>query len=249
MTKDNTSNLSGAYALDAVNAADRDAYEAAISTASEEARSEATELQDTAVMLGLAAAPVTPSAELKQRLLAQIAVTPQLPRIEADAAPTPAETKARLRWSRTATTVASMAAAVALIIGGVAVGTSSLHPEPSFQAQQLAAIDTAPDKQELASDVAGGGTATLVWSEALATSAVVMEGVEPLPEGSVYQLWYIGAEGPRSAGFIAVSPSDTSWRVLDGTMELGDTVGVTVEPKGGSEQPTTDPIVAITSLA
>jgi len=248
MTKDNTNNLSGAYALDAVNAADRAAYEAAIADASDETRSEAVELQDTAVLLGLAATPVTPSAEMRERLFAQIAVTPQLPRIEADVVVGPAETKARLRWSRTATTFASMAAAVALIVGGIAVGTSSLHPEPSFQAQQMAAIDVAPDKQELASDVAGGGTATLVWSEALATSAVVMEGVEPLPEGSVYQLWYIGAEGPRSAGFIATSPSDTSWRVLDGTMEHGDTVGITVEPKGGSEQPTTAPIVAITSL-
>lgn len=253
MTKDSTHNLSGAYALDAVNATDRTAYETAL-TGSEEARSEATELQDTAVLLGLAVTPVTPSAELRDRLFAQIAVTPQLPRLEQDAAPAPApapgpaETKARLRWTRTATTVTTMAAAFALIIGGIAVGTTSLHPEPSFQAQQLAALDTAADKKELASDVAGGGKATLVWSDQLATSAMVMEGVAALPDDSVYQLWYIGATGPRSAGFIAVAPGDKSWYVLDGTMQLGDTVGITVEPKGGSEQPTTTPIVAISSI-
>ncbi len=247
MTKDNTNNLSGAYALDAVNATDRTAYETALA-GSEEARSEATELQDTAVLLGLAVTPVTPSAELRERLFAQIAVTPQLPRVEAYPDPTPAETKARLRWSRTATTVTTMAAAVALIVGGIAVGTTSLHPEPSFQAQQLAALDTAADKQELAADVTGGGTATLVWSTQLATSAVVMDGVPALDDDSVYQLWYIGAEGARSAGCIAVSPGDKSWRVLDGAMELGDTIGVTVEPKCGADVPTTTPIVAINSI-
>jgi anti-sigma-K factor RskA len=247
MTKDSTNNLSGAYALDAVNASDRTAYETAL-TGSEEARSEATELQDTAVLLGLAVTPVAPSPELRERLFAQIAVTPQLPRLEPEVVAGPAETKARLRWTRTATTVTTMAAALALIVGGIAVGTTSLHPEPSFQAQQLAALDTAADKQEIAADVTGGGTATLVWSSQLATSAVVMDGVPALDDDSVYQLWYIGAEGPRSAGFIAVSPGDTSWRVLDGAMELGDTVGVTVEPKGGSEQPTTTPIVAISSI-
>lgn len=247
MTKNDSGDLSGAYALDAVSTADREAYEQALD-ASQEARNEATELQDTAVLLGLAAPPVTPSAELRQRLLAQVALTPQLAPIETDVAPTRAETKARARWSRTASTVATLAAAAALIVGGVLVGTTSLHPEPSFQAQQLAAIDTATDKRELAAEVTGGGTATLVWSEALATSAVVMEGVHTLPDGSVYQLWYIGAEGARSAGFIATSPVDKTWRVLEGTMELGDTVGITVEPAGGSEQPTTTPIVQLASL-
>ena len=241
-------NLSGAHALDALSAAERDSHEAALRN-SEEARNEATELQDTAVLLGLAVAPVTPSADLRARLLAQVAVTPQLTTQPVDAVAGPAETKARLRWSRPVAGITSLAAAVALIVGGIAVGTTSLHPEPSFQAQQLAALDTAPDKRELASEVDGGGTATLVWSEALATSAVVMEGVTPLPEDSVYQLWYIGETGPRSAGFIATSPSEKSWRVLDGTMEPGDTVGVTVEPAGGSEQPTTTPIVAITATA
>jgi hypothetical protein len=35
--------------------------------------------------------------------------------------------------------------------------------------------------------------------------------------------------------------------VLDGTTKAGDQVGVTVEPKGVSAQPTSDPTVAIQS--
>jgi anti-sigma-K factor RskA len=36
-----------------------------------------------------------------------------------------------------------------------------------------------------------------------------------------------------------------SWCVLKGVMKDGATIGVTVEPTGGSAQPTTDPIIAM----
>ena len=254
MTKDNTNNLSGAYALDAVNAADREAYETAIAAASEEARSEATELQDTAVILGLAATPVSPSAQLRERLLAQVAVTPQLPKIEGDAAPAPtaaapepgpAETRARLRWSRPVTAIASMAAAVALIVGGIAVGTSSLHPEPGYQTAQMAAISEAADVQQVDTTLAGGEEVTLRWSPELASSVIIVDGMTAAPDDKVYQLWYIDDSGARAAGFLPVTNGVESWQVLEGSMHAGDSVGVTVEPAGGSKKPSTDPIVVI----
>ena len=72
--KDPTS-LTGAYALDAVSDAERAVLEEYL-RGSEATRNEVTELQDTAVLLGLATAPVNPSADLKARLMAQVAVTP-----------------------------------------------------------------------------------------------------------------------------------------------------------------------------
>jgi anti-sigma-K factor RskA len=44
-----------------------------------------------------------------------------------------------------------------------------------------------------------------------------------------------------------VDGESTAWRVLTGEMAAGDAVGVTVEPQGGSNQPTTTPIVDIAS--
>lgn len=241
MTKDN---LSGAYALNALSAAEREAHESAL-RASDEARNEATELQDTAVILGLAATPVTPSADLRARLLAQVAVTPQLPATEQDAAPGPAETKARLRWSRTATTVASMAAAVALIIGGVAVGTTSLRPDTDYQTAQMAAISSAPDVQQVDTTLDGGQQVTLRWSPELASSVIIVDGMDAAPSDHVYQLWYIDESGARAAGFLPVADGVESWQVLEGDMHAGDVVGVTVEPTGGSKKPSTDPIMVI----
>ena len=245
MTKDN---LSGAYALDALSAAERELHEATLS-ASEEARNEATELQDTAVILGLAAVPVTPSADLRARLLAQIAVTPQLPATEQDAAPAPApgpaETKARLRWSRTATTIASMAAAVALIVGGIAVGTTSLRPDTDYQTAQMAAISAAADVQQIDTTLEGGEQVTLRWSPELASSVIIVDGMQAAPSDHVYQLWYIDESGARAAGFLPVADGVESWQVLEGDMHAGDAVGVTVEPTGGSKKPSTDPVMVI----
>lgn len=252
---DNAKDLSGAYALGAVSQKEREAYEVAL-RASDDARNEATELQDTAVLLGLAVEPVAASAELRSRLLAQIAVTPQRAvtpplalapqpiRNNVDAAPGPAETKAGLRWSRPATTFVSIAAALGLIVGGVAVGTTALHPDAD-RASQMAAISTAPDVEQVDMSLASGEKITLRWSPQLASSVIIVDGMAPAPSDSVYQLWYIGETGPRSAGFLPVTEGVDSWQVLEGDMHAGDQIGVTVEPEGGSPEPSGDPIMVI----
>jgi anti-sigma-K factor RskA len=266
--------LSGAYALHALSADEAAEFERTLAR-NPELRWEVTELIDTAVELGLATAPHDPPAELKARLMEQIASTPQLPRqipvVDAASAPSsPAETlaspadalsspaktlaspaaqKAQSRWfASPLTALVAIAAVVSLVVGGgILSNVVSESREQNVQANRLAAINAADDMQQAVSDVAGGGTATLVWSNELLTSAVIVDGLAPLPESKVYELWYIGESGPRAAGTFTVDESGTSWRVLDGEMEAGDTVGVTVEPRGGSTAPTTDPIVAITS--
>jgi hypothetical protein len=69
--------LSGAYALNALDGDEKGRFEAYLLT-SEEARAEVASLSDTAVMIGLSTNSVAPPADLKARLMAQIAVTPQL---------------------------------------------------------------------------------------------------------------------------------------------------------------------------
>jgi anti-sigma-K factor RskA len=143
------------------------------------------------------------------------------------------------------------AAAVALFVTGTVAGQAIYgNPNDDFaqqQASSLAEIEASPDSQRAAAQTATGQDATLVWSGELGLSAIIVEDLPALGDDEDYQLWYIGAAGPISAGTFDSDGSGTVWRVLDGTMTAGDTVGVTVEPKGGSEQPTTDPIVAIQS--
>lgn len=251
--KNDAASLSGAYALDALDDVDRKRFEKHFAE-SEETRNELTELSDTAVLLGLAVAPVAPPAHLKANIMDALSTTSQLvPLPVVEQAPEQfagkAEARAQARWfTRPATALAAVAAAVALIFGGGALASSlNQNTQQQAQADKLAAINAASDSQRIVADVASGGSATLVWSAELKTSALIMDGLKPLPAGKVYELWYIDSTGARSAGFFAAGASGSTWRVLDGTMAKGDTVGVTVEPAGGSKKPTTAPVVAITS--
>jgi anti-sigma-K factor RskA len=163
-----------------------------------------------------------------------------------------AKTKAQARWfNRPIMALTAVAAALVLIVGGSSV--VNLVNDATYQQQQadqLAQITSAEDMQQTVAVVSTGGTATLMWSEELGKSVVVADGLTELSRDQTYELWYITADGtPTAAGLFDVDGSDSVWRVLDGEMQAGVTVGVTVEPKGGSEQPTTDPIVAISSAA
>ncbi|MET0956317.1 MAG: anti-sigma factor [Cryobacterium sp.] len=285
---DNPADLAGAYALHALSAEEAAEYERYLER-SEQARIEAAELSDTAVALGLSAAPVQPSSALKASLMAKLASTPQLPPLSAPAQPaakdappapvaplsavpqaadatvpaaapvapsaaprTSAGERAQRRWfQRPAGYLVAAAAAVALFVGGTFAG-QALYGDPNDQfadqqAASLAEINAAPDTQRASTETADGQEATLVWSGELGLSAIILDDLPALGDDRDYQLWYIGEGGPISAGTFDSTGSGTSWRVLDGTMTAGDTVGVTVEPAGGSDQPTTDPIVAIQS--
>lgn len=285
---ENPGELSGAYALNALDADEAAGYEAHLAE-SEQARIEAAELSDTAVALGRATAPVQPSAALKASLMARLASTPQLPPLPApvaapavravpvppdvvptiteasaapgvDAAPSgrnvpagptrgAASERARQRWFRGPVSIlVAAAAAVALFVGGAFAGQA--FNADKFQQQQaagLAQINSAPDSQRASNVTADGHTATLVWSAERGLSALLVDGLPALPSDRDYQLWYIGGDGPIPAGTFDSSGTGTVWRVLDGKITTGDVIGVTVEPKGGSKQPTTDPIVAIQS--
>jgi len=256
--KDDAASLSGAYALDALDDIDRKRFEKHL-VESEEMRNELTELSDTAVLLGLAVDPVDPPAHLKISIMAALESTLQLAPLPLVAPPSPerfagnsahgaAAAKAHARWfARPVTALAAAAAAIALIFGGGALAaTINQKTDQQAQADQLAAINSASDSQRIAAVLGDGGSATLVWSAGLKSSALIMAGLKPLAADRVYQLWYIDSSGARPAGTFTVGSSGSTWRVLDGKMDDGDSVGVTIEPAGGSKVPTTPPLVAIT---
>jgi len=198
-------------------------------------------------------APPAPVAPLTAVPEAADATVPAAAPAAPSAAPrTSAGERAQRRWfQRPAGYLVAAAAAVALFVGGTFAGQAIYgNPNDQFadqQAASLAEINAAPDTQRASTETAGGQEATLVWSGELGLSAIIVDDLPALGDDQDYQLWYIGEGGPISAGTFDSTGSGTSWRVLDGTMSAGDTVGVTVEPAGGSDQPTTDPIVAIQS--
>ena len=219
------------------------------------------EFADTRAALGLAVPPVTPSATMKDAVMARIAETPQAsPEVTApQVAPRPsaapvdqpaatpaglAERRAQTRWfHRPGSVVLAAAAAVALFFGGV-LAADLVNPAAG-DAKQLVALVAAPDVQTVASPVEGGASATLVSSESLGLSAMVFEGLPELTDEQAYALWYITDGEPTPAGLFSVGEDGAVVQVLEGTFEAGTVVGVSVEPSSGSPAPTTTPIVAI----
>ena len=160
-----------------------------------------------------------------------------------------AERKAARRWyARPANILIAAAAAAVIFVGGTALGTALNPPtsqQPSPQAVGLTEISAAADAQRAEAAVAGGGNATVIWSGQLGRSAVVISDLPALPADKTYELWYIDSAGVTSAGTFDAAETGKTVRVLDGKMSEGDTIGITVEPAGGSKKPTTEPVVAI----
>ena len=262
---------SGAYVLHALSDAENAQFEKLLAE-SEETRAEVTELADTAVELGLSVAPVDPPASLRASILDAIATTPQLAPLDAvdasaqadegdhELAPLApvvgtapvvdlAEERARRRWyTRPVTTLVAAAAAVALVFGGgLAINTVIQGQQLTASASQINQIQAAADYQRRTVDVASGGSATVIWSVTERRSALLGTGMVKLPSSLTYELWYIGADGARSAGTFDVDGSATQSVVLGGKMNAGDSIGVTIEPAGGSKKPTTNPIAVVTT--
>ena len=265
--------LAAAYALDALDVDERAEFERALA-ASPELRDEVDAYAESAAHLAGQAQPIAPPPSLRARLMAELDSTPQVapdaaraasPEIAAPvpsvapAEPTPsptstaggsdrtvgrAESAARRRWFQRPGAIIGAAAAAVVLIAGAVIGIGWAGPNGWGAQREMAAITEAPDAQSQTLDVEGGGEVTLVSSADQGRSGVVVEGLPDLGADQTYELWYIDDAGADSAGTFDVSGSET-WRVLDGSFTPGVAVGITVEPAGGSPQPTTEPIVVI----
>ena len=90
---------------------------------------------------------------------------------------------------------------------------------------------------ELSSD-AGSGRLIYIGDESVALFEL---SLEELPAGRVYQAWGIYDDEPTSLGLLA-SRGLTAFNV---DLEGASAVAISVEPAGGSNQPTTEPFVLV----
>ena len=186
------------------------------------------------------AAPASPATPA-QRATTVDPVTSAAP---VERPPGRAQAHARRRWFERPGALLGVAAAAILLIAGAVLGVAWSGPNGWGAQREMAAIAEAPDAQSQTHEVEGGGEITLVTSAEQGRSGVVVAGLPDLDSDQTYELWYIDDSGAASAGTFDVS-GDETWRVLEGSFTPGVAVGVTVEPAGGSPQPTTEPIVVI----
>ncbi|GGL18319.1 anti-sigma factor [Mangrovihabitans endophyticus] len=236
MTATDIHALVGAYALDAVDDLERVAFERHV-TECESCRIELDELRETVCRLADDAWSVPPP-RLREQVLAEVGRTRQLP-----PARKPRPDRRVESWRRWAT---AAAAAVVLAAGtGVSVwqvqeqrvqDQSVLAEQAQRREARTRQILAAPDLVVRTAPVVGGGKVT-VASSAQYDAGVMMLGADgPPANGRVFELWTLRGRTATKAGLLDPGVG-SAVRVIDG-LPGNDGFGVSVEPPGGSPQPT-----------
>ena len=244
--------LTGAYVCDALWPEERVAFEAHLRECAA-CETEVAELREVTAILGIAAAE-EPSANLRQAVYARIQVTRQQPPLVAEQPPEVAEgdqaapsfrRRSASRWAGWA-----LAAVLAGVVAGLSVHAASQDRQITSISAQASAIQqllSAPDAATVHASVSTGGQGVVVYSRSRGEAAVVLSDLPTLPSGRTYQLWLMdsgGAATARSIGLVGASGTNGS-PVLADALDSATTVGLTIEPAGGSAKPTTSPIMVV----
>lgn len=227
--------LTGAYAVDALDELERARFEQHLAGC-EDCRAEVAELRETAALLTDSVA-VTPPASLRDSVLSGITQIRPLPPEVPAPAPVPAHEPAGRGRSWLPFLVA---AALALVVGiGAAVTQPWATDEPRLTAAER--VLQAPDAEEVFLDLGEAGRATVVRSKSEDRAVIRTEDMVSAPQGKDYELWFqTPDEAMVPAGLMPDAPDQTV--LLEGSAADAIAVGITVEPDGGSEEPTTPPI-------
>jgi Anti-sigma-K factor rskA, C-terminal len=255
--------LTGVYALDALDTTAEVARFERHMTRCDSCTNEVRGFRETATRLAMAVAQQPPPT-LRDAVMAGVARTRQVPA---------ADTRHARRLSRPALVPrlamagAALGLAAAIILAVVLVNTNNQLNQTQQQLNQtqqqlseakrhlilaqtqLAAINavrTAADATLVTKATPIGGRVTIVKSPSKRQLVVTASGLPILKAGKVYQLWLIGAPGHkiRSVGILAVHNGRSGPTLISGVLK-GDTFGITLEPPGGTIQPTVAPFVAI----
>jgi len=236
--------LTGAYVCHALEPAEREAFERHLAQCPVCVQ-EVAELRETAALLASAAAE-TPPARLKAAVDARIAVTRQIPPIIASAgAGDTAAAQPRRRWFTALGW--GLAAGLAVVVAVLGVRLNDQQNQIDQANQRSTAITTllsAPDVHANSVSVTTGGNGRVLVSRSRDEAAITVSGLTKLPPGRAYQLWMMGPSGARSGGLVPVG-SEAYDSVLAHGLGDAQTIGLTVEPSGGSAQPTTTPVMVL----
>ncbi|WP_431995380.1 anti-sigma factor [Streptomyces griseoflavus] len=248
--------LAAPYALDALGPAERVRFERHL-TSCGRCAAEVRDLAEDAVRLAWSTAAPAPPA-MRDRVLAAVRTTaqepapregtrarePRLPPHVWGAAPPP-RTRERRRsplFVPFATATAAAALVVASLFAVQAERTQDRLNAERDRVREIAHVLAAPDARASSGRDARGGTIGVVASVSTRGAVVTLGGYDDPPNGRVRQLWLMGSgERPRSLGLFE---GDTPL-VASGLDTGATSLAVTVEPGGGSPQPTGQPIIQL----
>lgn len=249
--------LAGAYAVNAVTEEERRSFELHLDVCAD-CRAEVAELRAAAATLATDV-ELPPPPGLRSSILSAVSQTRQLSPLESEdrvgiepgpesgvadaSATTPAsgpvaDELATRRRRRLAPWLAGVAAAALVAVGALVWQPWDDAPAQLTATEQVLGAD---DAQRV--EVPMGATdLTLVRSPGMKRAVLVANDMPAPPPGKAYQLWLdLPGRGMVSAGMMPTTGA-TITTLLEGDAAAATAAGITLEPEGGSEHPTSDPI-------
>ena len=249
MNNERFEDLKDAYVLDALPEEERRSFEEFLA-AHPERQAEIDELGAVAGLLAFSPEEQEPTPELREWIMEVV---------EAEAAP---------RRERRGSLLAGLAAyigarglafgAAALLIIGLLSWNLLLQGQvDNLEGQVQTSQSQVEDLQAQVRDAQVQQTQTVqlsgTWADQGADAEVasisddkivlVADNLPSVPEGQTCQIWVIKGDVPESSGLFQPGGTETAAPITT-PIKKGDTIAVTVEPAGGSEQPTTDPVLS-----
>jgi len=252
------------YALGALTDEERAQVDAYVATDAD-ARARLNDAIRATAALPYAARPIAPRSQTKQAVLTR--VTADAPARRASARVPFSAKVARLldrpAWRIAMPLVALAGLIVAVIVGVWAISLNNeisqlraeqaaLQRELLTQREVLAQV-AVPQSQAMA--IAGTQLQPNAHGQMIAnpnsnSGVLIVADLAPLPSGKVYQFWLIKGNKPVSAGLFSVDAQGRGLLPVSTSEPIGsfDAIGVSIEPEGGSPQPTGE-IVMLSKLS
>ncbi|MFD5426797.1 anti-sigma factor domain-containing protein [Streptomyces sp. NPDC127084] len=237
--------LTGAYALDALPHDERDVLEAHL-TRCAPCRDEVDGFSATAGRLAAAVNTPAPRAMRDSVMRGIESVRQMPPRVPV---PNPRVTSIFARMRRTGPLLIAASLVTTVTLAGVAAWQHRQSTKSQRQAQQatrqlddLSSVMSASDARTVQGRTTNGATTSVIASRRLGKAVFVGTGL-PRPEtGKTYQLWYAEQGTMHPAGLVEHDGAVA----IDGNLTHATAIGLTIEPDGGSPQPTTTPLMLLT---
>lgn len=213
-------------------------------------QAEVDEIRATAARLGTAAA-VVPRAEMKADVMRRVREVRPLPPLEVrDAADQNLVDRESRRsgwrrwWGPAATALAAAMTAGVIVLGSQLNDARQDLDRAQAIGAEMRELVAAADMEMIRAE-AGESSGTVIMSRSVGTAVVLVHGMDPAPADHTYQLWFIDDGGARSAGVLGDTHDGQLGPFTAHGLDEAAHLGVTVEPAGGSEQPTTEPVMLI----
>jgi len=199
-----------------------------------ERQAEIDELGNVASLLALSPPEQEPSPELRRSIMAVV-----------EAQRPPARTRSWLAGVKELLSARNLAlGAAALLVIGLFSWNMLLQGQVKDLQGQVASLQDSQQSRMVA--LAGTGAAQRAEAEVILLKdhkAVLMaEDMPRVPENKTYQIWVIEDDVPQPSGLFEAD-GDTVAAVVEKPLDEDDVIAITIEPNGGSQQPTTDPML------